>query len=86
MHNLPSADRCRFAHVGFLLQGQVHVEYPDGCTEEFLAPQVVVIEPGHEAWVVGDEPAILIEFDFKGETAIRFGLKGQHVHQQEVED
>jgi hypothetical protein len=32
--------------------------------------------------VVGDQPAILIEFDFKGETAMRFGLRGQHVHPQ----
>jgi hypothetical protein len=86
MRPVSGTDRCEFAHVGFLLQGQVHVEYPDGCTEEFVAPQTVTIEPGHDAWVVGDEPAILIEFDFKGDTAIRFGLKGRHVHPQEVGD
>lgn len=86
MQPLTGTDRCQFAHVGFLLQGQVHVEYPDGCTDEFSAPQVVIIEPGHDAWVVGDEAAILIEFDFKAETALRFGLKGQHVHPQEPAD
>jgi hypothetical protein len=86
MQQVSGTERCQFAHVGFLLQGQVHVEYPDGCTEEFLAPQVVVIEPGHEAWVVGDEPAILIEFDFKAETALRFGLQGRHVHPPEGGD
>jgi len=86
MRPVSGTERCEFAHVGFLLQGQVHVEYPDGCTEEFVAPQAVTIEPGHDAWVVGDEPAILIEFDFKGDTALRFGLKGRHVHPQEVGD
>jgi hypothetical protein len=86
MQPVTGTDRCQFAHVGFLLQGQVHVEYPDGCTDEFSAPQVVIIEPGHDAWVVGDEAAILIEFDFKAETALRFGLKGQHVHPQEPAD
>ncbi|MCC7125245.1 MAG: hypothetical protein IT178_10385 [Acidobacteria bacterium] len=80
MKPVSGTDRCQFAHVGFLLQGQVHVEYPDGCTEEFIAPQAVTIEPGHDAWVVGDEPAILVEFDFKGDTASRFGLNGEHVH------
>jgi hypothetical protein len=80
MRPISRTERCMFAHVGFLLQGQVHVEYPDGCTVEFVAPQVVTIEPGHDAWVVGDEPAVLVEFDFKGETAQRFGLAGQHRH------
>jgi len=86
MKRISGTDRCMFAHVGFLLQGQVHVDYPDGCTVEFRAPQVVTIEPGHDAWVVGDEPAILVEFDFKGDTALRFGLKGSHVHAAEPED
>ena len=86
MKPVTGTDRCMFAHVGFLLQGQVHVDYPDGCTVEFRAPQVVTIEPGHDAWVVGNEPAILIEFDFKSETARRFGLKGSHVHASEPVD
>lgn len=86
MRPISGTDRCMFAHVGFLLQGQVHVEYPDGCTQEFQAPQVVTIEPGHDAWVVGSEAAVLIEFDFKGETAVRFGLAGSHVHPQAAVD
>ncbi|MDH4063209.1 MAG: hypothetical protein OEW19_02330 [Acidobacteriota bacterium] len=86
MRPVSGTDRCMFAHVGFLLQGQVHVEYPDGCTTEFRAPAVVTIEPGHDAWVVGDQAAILVEFDFKGETAMRFGLAGSHVHPQAPAD
>ena len=74
MKPISRTERCMFAHVGFLLQGRVHVEYPDGHTDEFIAPQAVTIRPGHDAAVVGDEAAILIEFDFQGETAERFGL------------
>ena len=80
MKPISGTDRCQFAHVGFLLKGQVHVEYADGCTDEFAAPQAVTILPGHDAWVVGDEPAILVEFDFQGETAQRFGLASAHRH------
>ena len=47
---------------------------------EFTAPQVVVIDPGHDGWVVGDEPAVLIEFDFLGDTVRRFGLPSAHRH------
>ena len=71
---------CMHAHVGFLARGQIHIQYADGCTLEFVAPQVVVIEPGHDGWVVGNEPAVLIEFDFERETANRFGLPEVHRH------
>jgi hypothetical protein len=73
-------DLCMHAHVGFIARGQIHVQYADGCTAEFAAPQVVAIDPGHDGWVVGNEPAVLIEIDFEGETASRFGMAGGHRH------
>lgn len=71
---------CMHAHVGFLASGEIHVEYSDGCTLEFKAPQVMAVEPGHDGWVVGDESAVLIEFDFEGETASRLGMPAIHSH------
>jgi hypothetical protein len=41
---------------------------------------VLVIEPGHDAWVVGEESAVVIEFDFEGDTARRLGLPDTHQH------
>lgn len=71
---------CQHAHVGFLAHGQIHIQYEDGCVLEFAAPQAVAIEPGHNGWVVGDEPAVMIEFDFENETARRFGMPDAHRH------
>jgi hypothetical protein len=71
---------CQHAHVGFLAHGQIHIQYADGCVVQLAAPQAVTIEPGHDGWVVGDEPAVLIEFDFQGETASRFGIPYAHRH------
>lgn len=68
-------DLCQHAHVGFLAAGRLTIEYADGALEEYVAPQVVAIAPGHDGWVVGEEPAILIQFDFEGETVERLGLK-----------
>ncbi len=80
MKPIVGTDLCMHAHIGFLARGQIHIQYADGCTLEFVAPQVVVIEPGHEGWVVGGEPAVLIEFDFERETVSRFGMPEVHRH------
>ncbi|MDB5235936.1 MAG: hypothetical protein JWR44_2929 [Hymenobacter sp.] len=65
---------CMHAHVGYLSSGAIDIQYADGTIESFVAPQVVAIAPGHDGWVVGEEPAVLIEFDFEGETVQRLGL------------
>ena len=80
MKPIAQTDHCEHAHVGFIAKGHVQIRYPDGCLLDFKAPQAVVIEPGHEGWVVGDEPAVLIEVDFEGETAARFGMPDAHRH------
>ena len=81
MKPVTKTDHCMHAHVGFLVRGQIHVEYPDGCVHEFAAPAAVAIEPGHDGWVVGDEAAILIEIDFESETITRLGMAESHRHE-----
>jgi hypothetical protein len=73
-------DLCMHAHVGFLARGEIHVEYGDGCVVEHKAPQIIAIEPGHDGWVVGKEPAVVIEFDFEGDTIRRLGMPERHRH------
>ena len=80
MRPVTGTELCLHAHVGFLARGQIHVEYADGCTLEFKAPQVVVIEPGHDGWVEGEEPAVLIEFDFERDTVSKLGMPDSHRH------
>jgi hypothetical protein len=80
MKSVVGTDYCMHAHVGFLARGHVQIRYADGCTSDFIAPQVVAIDPGHDGSVVGSEPAVLIEFDFEGETARRFGMPEIHGH------
>lgn len=86
MKSVAGTDLCMHAHVGFLARGEIGIRYGDGCTLGFTAPQVVMIEPGHDAWVVGLEPAVLIEFDFEGETASRLGMPEVHFHAEFVKD
>ena len=77
---LVGSDHCLHGHLGFLAQGHIRGEYTDGCGFDFRAPQVVVVDPGHDAWVVGDEPAVLIQFDFETETIAKLGMSTEHQH------
>ena len=80
MKPITGTDLCMHAHVGFLASGEIHIEYADGCVVEHKAPQIIAIEPGHDGWVVGKEPAVMIEFDFEGETVSRLGMPDSHRH------
>jgi hypothetical protein len=80
MKPIVGTDLCMHAHVGFLAKGEIHIEYADGCVAEYRAPQIVVIDPGHDGWVVGKEAAVLIEFDFERDTIRRLGLPDAHRH------
>ena len=80
MKPVTGTDLCMHAHVGFLVRGRIHIQYGDGCRLEFTAPEAVSIEPGHDGWVVGDEAAVLIEFDFERDTINRLGMPEAHSH------
>lgn len=81
MKPVTGTDLCMHAHVGFLAHGEIHIEYADGCIVEHKAPQIVAIEPGHDGWVVGKEPVVLIEFDFERDTVSKLGMPDQHRHE-----
>ena len=75
---LVGTDSCRHAHAGFLAHGALHFEFADGCAIDLVAPAAVDVAPGHDAWVIGDEPAVLIEVDFEADTVARLGVAAEH--------
>jgi mannose-6-phosphate isomerase-like protein (cupin superfamily) len=56
-------DSCQVHHVGTVVSGQMHVVHDDGTEADISAGDAYVIEPGHDAWVVGDVPLVGLEFD-----------------------
>ena len=80
MRPVVGTELCMHAHVGFLAHGEIHIEYADGCIVEYKAPQIIAIDPGHDGWVVGKEPVVLIEFDFEGDTVSKLGMPLTHRH------
>ncbi len=55
-------DSCQAHHVGVQLSGRMKAKMDDGTEIEVGPNDVVDIPPGHDAWVVGDEPVVMIDF------------------------
>lgn len=56
-------DSCQARHVGVVQSGRLRVWHEDGSEDEFGPGEVYVIEPGHDASVVGDEAFLAFEFE-----------------------
>jgi mannose-6-phosphate isomerase-like protein (cupin superfamily) len=56
-------DSCQVRHVGIVQSGRMSVKHDDGTELEIGAGDAYVIEPGHDAWVVGDEGFVGFEFE-----------------------
>jgi mannose-6-phosphate isomerase-like protein (cupin superfamily) len=52
---------CEAAHLQYHVSGRLCVTMDDGTQQEFGPGDVSFIPPGHDAWVVGNEPVVLID-------------------------
>lgn len=55
-------DWCQARHLGMVISGRIGIELEDGRTFELGADDVFDIPPGHNGWVIGEEPAVQIEW------------------------
>jgi hypothetical protein len=56
-------DSCQARHVGTAVSGRLHVRHNDGTETDVEPGSAYRIEPGHDAWVVGDEDFVAYEFE-----------------------
>ena len=59
---IAGTDSCQTAHLGYVLSGRMHVKMDDGTEGEVGPGDAVRIDPGHDAWVLGDEPCVMVDF------------------------
>ena len=60
---------CHVEHVGMVVSGSATTAMDDGDVIEMRAGDVFYIPPGHDSWVVGDEPYVSLHFLGAGEYA-----------------
>ncbi|WP_017596636.1 nuclear transport factor 2 family protein [Nocardiopsis potens] len=53
---------CMFPHFGYVESGALRIRMADGTEFDAKAGQVARIPPGHDAWVLGDEPVVLVDW------------------------
>jgi ethanolamine utilization protein EutQ (cupin superfamily) len=55
-------ESCRLPHVAVVLEGRLHVVMDDGSEDEFGPNDVMLLPPGHDAWSVGGQRCVFVEF------------------------
>jgi hypothetical protein len=67
--------QCYDTHVGYAIAGHVHVQLNNGEELDIRGGDVFVIPPGHDAWTIGDEDAVIVQFDEGASALERFGVE-----------
>ena len=55
-------DSCQVEHLGYVVSGRMHVVMDDGTEADAGPADAVAIDAGHDAWIVGGEPCVFVDF------------------------
>lgn len=55
-------ETCELPHVALVQSGSLKVVMDDGSEEVFGPNEIMMLPPGHDAWTVGEEPCVFVEF------------------------
>jgi quercetin dioxygenase-like cupin family protein len=53
---------CQAPHLGYVVSGRMRIRMEDGSEDEIAPGDFFKINPGHDAWVVGSEACVLVDF------------------------
>ena len=59
---IAGTNSCQAAHMGFVISGRMTIRMDDGTQEDFGPGDFMVAAPGHNAWVVGEHPCVVIDW------------------------
>src|SRR5262245_51792521 len=58
---IAKTESCEVSHLQYQIAGRLHVVMDDGSEMDFGPGDVASIPPGHDAWVIGEEPVVLVD-------------------------
>src|SRR6266478_2554850 len=56
-----NTESCQAPHLQYHVSGRLRVRMDDGSEDEFGPGEVSLLPPGHDAWVIGNEPVVVID-------------------------
>ncbi len=59
---IAKTDSCQAAHMGYFVSGRMKVVSDDGEEMEYGPGDFAVMPPGHDAWTLGAEPCVVIDW------------------------
>ncbi len=59
---IAKTESCQASHVGYVISGHMKVVMDDGKEQEVGPSDAFTIPPGHDGWVIGDEPCVVLDF------------------------
>ncbi len=57
-----NTNSCQLPHTQYVISGRLRVKMDDGKEQEFGPSEAMYVPPGHDAWVVGNEPFVAVDF------------------------
>jgi hypothetical protein len=62
VRSIAGTDLCEAPHFQYHVSGRLHVVMADGAEFDAVPGDVTALPQGHDAWVVGDEPAVVVDW------------------------
>lgn len=59
---IAGTDSCQTAHLGYVLSGRMHIVMDDGSEGDLGPGDAFSIAPGHDAWTVGEDACVMVDF------------------------
>jgi hypothetical protein len=59
---IAKTDSCQVNHFGFVVSGRMKIVHDDGTDLEIGPGDVINVPAGHDAWVVGDESCVIVDW------------------------
>lgn len=64
---MAKTESCQLPHTHYVISGRLKVKLDGGTEEEFGDGDIAYVPPGHNSWVLGNEPLVILDFSgFKG--------------------